>query len=158
MPMSFSSRGNHVVLLGSKTTRSRTQSVTIYVTPTAAGRDADAAPSLPSPQGRRQRQSKVVRTYETSQSSIHISTTTTPNAHCSRIDRTHSAGSSPRPLWYAVLVRTPLTAAAPQVRMASSLLKMPAMSPTMTEGGLAAWKVKEGDSFSAGDVILEVVR
>lgn len=34
---------------------------------------------------------------------------------------------------------------------------MPAMSPTMTEGGLAAWKVKEGQSFAAGDVLLEIV-
>jgi len=34
---------------------------------------------------------------------------------------------------------------------------MPAMSPTMTEGGIAAWKVKEGENYSAGDVILEVV-
>lgn len=33
---------------------------------------------------------------------------------------------------------------------------MPAMSPTMTEGGLATWKVKEGQSFSAGDVLLEI--
>ncbi len=28
----------------------------------------------------------------------------------------------------------------------------------MTEGGVAQWKKKEGDSFTAGDVILEVVR
>ena len=33
---------------------------------------------------------------------------------------------------------------------------MPAMSPTMTEGNIATWKVKEGDSFSAGDVLLEI--
>ncbi|KAL9072652.1 MAG: hypothetical protein Q9157_005032 [Trypethelium eluteriae] len=33
---------------------------------------------------------------------------------------------------------------------------MPAMSPTMTEGNIASWKVKEGDSFSAGDVLLEI--
>lgn len=32
------------------------------------------------------------------------------------------------------------------------------MSPTMTEGGIASWKVKEGEKFSAGDVILEIVR
>lgn len=30
------------------------------------------------------------------------------------------------------------------------------MSPTMTEGGIAAWKVKEGDAFAAGDVLLEI--
>jgi Biotin-requiring enzyme len=34
---------------------------------------------------------------------------------------------------------------------------MPAMSPTMTEGGIAAWKKKEGEAFSAGDVLLEIV-
>lgn len=34
---------------------------------------------------------------------------------------------------------------------------MPAMSPTMTEGGIAGWKKNEGESFEAGDVILEVV-
>ncbi|GJJ09520.1 hypothetical protein Clacol_003743 [Clathrus columnatus] len=33
---------------------------------------------------------------------------------------------------------------------------MPAMSPTMTEGGIASWKKKEGESYSAGDVLLEV--
>lgn len=43
------------------------------------------------------------------------------------------------------------------VRFASSLLKMPAMSPTMTEGGIAGWKVEEGQTYSAGDVILEIV-
>ncbi|CAK4031678.1 related to pyruvate dehydrogenase complex X precursor, dihydrolipoamide acetyltransferase comp [Lecanosticta acicola] len=33
---------------------------------------------------------------------------------------------------------------------------MPALSPTMTEGNIASWKLKEGDSFSAGDVLLEI--
>ena len=33
---------------------------------------------------------------------------------------------------------------------------MPAMSPTMTEGNISSWKVKEGHSFSAGDVLLEI--
>lgn len=33
---------------------------------------------------------------------------------------------------------------------------MPAMSPTMTEGGISAWKKKEGQSFAAGDVLLEI--
>ncbi|KIJ43980.1 hypothetical protein M422DRAFT_30559 [Sphaerobolus stellatus SS14] len=34
--------------------------------------------------------------------------------------------------------------------------QMPAMSPTMTEGGIASWKKKEGESFTAGDVLLEI--
>ena len=33
---------------------------------------------------------------------------------------------------------------------------MPALSPTMTEGNIAKWALKEGDSFSAGDVLLEI--
>jgi len=33
---------------------------------------------------------------------------------------------------------------------------MPALSPTMTEGNLAAWHVKEGDTVSSGDVIAEI--
>lgn len=43
-------------------------------------------------------------------------------------------------------------------RQALSKFAMPAMSPTMTEGGIASWKKKEGEKFSAGDVILEIVR
>jgi len=33
---------------------------------------------------------------------------------------------------------------------------MPALSPTMTEGNLASWTVKEGDTVSAGDVLCEI--
>src|SRR5690606_30263876 len=33
---------------------------------------------------------------------------------------------------------------------------MPALSPTMTEGTLASWKVKEGDTIKAGKVIAEI--
>ncbi|KAL8795603.1 MAG: hypothetical protein Q9182_007513 [Xanthomendoza sp. 2 TL-2023] len=40
--------------------------------------------------------------------------------------------------------------------MAAQNFTMPAMSPTMTEGNIAGWKVKEGDSFSTGDVLLEI--
>lgn len=39
---------------------------------------------------------------------------------------------------------------------ALSKFAMPAMSPTMTEGGIASWKKQEGDSFSAGDVLVEI--
>ncbi|KDQ33966.1 hypothetical protein PLEOSDRAFT_1095587 [Pleurotus ostreatus PC15] len=35
-------------------------------------------------------------------------------------------------------------------------MQMPAMSPTMTEGGIAQWKKQAGEAFSAGDVLLEV--
>ena len=33
---------------------------------------------------------------------------------------------------------------------------MPALSPTMTEGNLAIWHVKEGDAVNSGDVIAEI--
>ncbi|KAI8999058.1 single hybrid motif-containing protein [Trametes punicea] len=42
------------------------------------------------------------------------------------------------------------------VRNAITKFAMPAMSPTMTEGGIASWKKKEGESFMAGDVLLEI--
>ena len=35
-------------------------------------------------------------------------------------------------------------------------LKMPALSPTMEEGTLAKWLVKEGDTVAAGDVMAEI--
>jgi pyruvate dehydrogenase E2 component (dihydrolipoamide acetyltransferase) len=37
-----------------------------------------------------------------------------------------------------------------------AIIQMPALSPTMTEGKLARWLVKEGDSVSSGDVIAEI--
>ncbi|KAL7920503.1 hypothetical protein ACQKWADRAFT_298206 [Trichoderma austrokoningii] len=40
--------------------------------------------------------------------------------------------------------------------LAAQNFTMPALSPTMTEGNIASWKVKEGDAFSAGDVLLEI--
>jgi pyruvate/2-oxoglutarate dehydrogenase complex dihydrolipoamide acyltransferase (E2) component len=33
---------------------------------------------------------------------------------------------------------------------------MPALSPTMTEGNIANWRIKEGETFTAGDVLLEI--
>ena len=39
--------------------------------------------------------------------------------------------------------------------MATNIL-MPALSPTMTEGTLARWLKKEGDTVTAGDVIAEI--
>src|SRR5450432_3030777 len=40
--------------------------------------------------------------------------------------------------------------------LAAQNFTMPALSPTMTEGNISSWRVKEGDSFSAGDVLLEI--
>ncbi|KAJ2851840.1 hypothetical protein IWW36_000801 [Coemansia brasiliensis] len=38
----------------------------------------------------------------------------------------------------------------------ASAFTMPALSPTMTQGGIAHWEKKEGDSFSAGDLLLQI--
>ena len=35
-------------------------------------------------------------------------------------------------------------------------LKMPALSPTMEEGTLAKWLVKEGDEVKSGDLLAEI--
>jgi len=59
---------------------------------------------------------------------------------------------------------------AAQMRVASGLIKrrwhhgslkrqvimMPAMSPLMTEGTITCWKVKEGEAFTPGDVLLQI--
>jgi pyruvate dehydrogenase E2 component (dihydrolipoamide acetyltransferase) len=37
-----------------------------------------------------------------------------------------------------------------------SLFPMPALSPTMETGTIASWNLKEGDSFSAGDVLCSI--
>ena len=39
--------------------------------------------------------------------------------------------------------------------MATEIL-MPALSPTMEEGTLAKWLVKEGDTVSSGDLLAEI--
>ena len=35
-------------------------------------------------------------------------------------------------------------------------IKLPAMSPTMEEGSLAKWLVKEGDEVKSGDILAEI--
>ncbi len=40
---------------------------------------------------------------------------------------------------------------------AISKLEMPTMSLIMTEGGITLWKKRGGDSFTAGDMLLEIV-
>ncbi|KAK4519969.1 uncharacterized protein ATC70_010213 [Mucor velutinosus] len=42
------------------------------------------------------------------------------------------------------------------VSAAITRFNLPAMSPTMTEGTIHKWMKKEGDSFAAGDVLLEL--
>lgn len=57
----------------------------------------------------------------------------------------------------SLLHRAPARAlhAAP-VRAAVTKMAMPAMSPTMTEGGLAEWKLQEGQAYAQGDVLLDI--
>ena len=38
----------------------------------------------------------------------------------------------------------------------SNEIRMPALSPTMTEGVLSRWLVKKGDEIRSGDVIAEI--
>ena len=39
---------------------------------------------------------------------------------------------------------------------AHQVIDLPALSPTMTEGSIAQWLVKEGDEFNEGDSIAEI--
>ena len=42
------------------------------------------------------------------------------------------------------------------LRLARNYLVMPALSPTMDEGKLAKWHVKEGDTVKSGDILAEI--
>src|SRR6476659_2276172 len=55
----------------------------------------------------------------------------------------------------AALGFEPRQALAGQARMPIEL-KMPALSPTMEEGTLAKWLVKEGDKVASGDILAEI--
>ncbi len=41
-------------------------------------------------------------------------------------------------------------------RLWSHQLKMPSLSPTMTEGTIVKWLKKEGEEVQAGDVLCEI--
>ncbi|KAK9827713.1 hypothetical protein WJX81_003489 [Elliptochloris bilobata] len=65
------------------------------------------------------------------------------------------------PAWLSGGVQPRAAAAAGRGYAASGLpphteLGMPALSPTMSQGNIAAWKKKEGDEIAAGDVLCEV--
>ena len=75
--------------------------------------------------------------------------------HCS-----HPFTASVQKLYYnedTLLTRTLVGIHVSACRNALSKFTMPAMSPTMTEGGIASWKKQPGETFTAGDVILEIV-
>src|SRR4249920_1206131 len=68
------------------------------------------------------------------------------------------------PIWSAWPCRNQRTSSRPPARSAiadaepamSINILMPALSPTMTEGKLAKWHVKEGDTVKSGQVICEI--
>lgn len=37
-----------------------------------------------------------------------------------------------------------------------AVVQMPSLSPTMTQGSIAAWKAKPGDHLRPGDVLCEI--
>ena len=75
------------------------------------------------------------------------------------LQRTECAAPLSSPTMLRVLPRAAAAAAASApraARAASSVVTMPALSPTMTAGKIARWTKKEGDKLSSGDVIGEV--
>jgi hypothetical protein len=84
--------------------------------------------------------------------------TISPRLPC--VSPCHSPASLPEASKQSLAVRVSDTCPGIHVsarRHALSKFSMPAMSPTMTEGGIASWKKKEGEAFAAGDVLLEIV-
>jgi pyruvate dehydrogenase E2 component (dihydrolipoamide acetyltransferase) len=58
--------------------------------------------------------------------------------------------------WESLVIRSPLTMSIKGQDAMPIELKMPALSPTMEEGTLARWLVKEGDKVSSGDLLAEI--
>ena len=56
----------------------------------------------------------------------------------------------------ALLSRRAAALASSSSRAASTVVYMPALSPTMATGKIAKWNVKSGDKLATGDVIAEV--
>ncbi len=65
------------------------------------------------------------------------------------------APAAPTP---ATSAAAPASTAAPVVKPSVPMesIKMPALSPTMTEGGLATWEKKIGDRIMPGEVLAQV--
>ena len=58
--------------------------------------------------------------------------------------------------WESLAIRSRLTTSIKGQYPMPIELKMPALSPTMEEGTLARWLVKEGDKVSSGDLLAEI--
>lgn len=55
-----------------------------------------------------------------------------------------------------MLLFTPLLTSSCPSRCTPQELSMPALSPTMSQGNLVAWHVKEGQAVAPGDVLADV--
>jgi hypothetical protein len=71
-----------------------------------------------------------------------------------RCGRTCKALSKPRLIADHFLVLSSVHSS--RINAAITEFKLPAMSPTMTEGSVGEWKFKEGEAFSASDVLMTV--
>ena len=68
----------------------------------------------------------------------------------------HSASGLTATAALALSRATPFTDTRPGETNMPIELKMPALSPTMEEGTLAKWLVKEGDKVASGDILAEI--
>ncbi|MDJ0363976.1 2-oxo acid dehydrogenase subunit E2 [Hymenobacter sp. H14-R3] len=66
------------------------------------------------------------------------------------------APAAPAPAPQAAAAPAPAAAAAPANGKKATVVRMPKMSDTMTEGTIAAWLKKVGDKVKSGDVLAEV--
>ncbi|WP_028521884.1 pyruvate dehydrogenase complex dihydrolipoamide acetyltransferase [Runella limosa] len=66
------------------------------------------------------------------------------------------APAAPAPQEVAAPAPAPVAAAAPAAPVNATVVRMPKMSDTMTEGVLVAWLKKVGDVVKSGDIIAEV--
>ena len=66
------------------------------------------------------------------------------------------APAAPAPAPAAAPVPAPIAAAAPSNGKKATVVRMPKMSDTMTEGTIAAWLKNVGDKVKSGDILAEV--
>ncbi|WP_138990501.1 pyruvate dehydrogenase complex dihydrolipoamide acetyltransferase [Larkinella sp. C7] len=64
--------------------------------------------------------------------------------------------TAPAPATNGTEQPAPKAPAAPAANINASIIRMPKMSDTMTEGTIVAWHKKEGDTVKSGDVLAEV--
>jgi pyruvate dehydrogenase E2 component (dihydrolipoamide acetyltransferase) len=67
-----------------------------------------------------------------------------------------AAAQTSAPAAEPVAVATPAVQSAPAVKVNATVIRMPKMSDTMTEGVIASWLKKVGDKVKSGDILAEV--